>query len=212
MQAFTMLTGVAAPLLRDNIDTDVIIRMDRLHGQPREHLARYALEAIRIRSDGMPDPASPLNADALRDAPILLAGANFGCGSSREGAVWALRARGIRCVIAESFGDIFFSNCFQNGVLPIRLAARDVQRLADASAGAAPLTVDLARRTITATSGNNGNDAGKVIEIAFAVDALQRECLLQGLDAIDSTLTRSAAIDAWQAADRLAHPWVWEGA
>src|SRR5215475_4217104 len=115
MQPFSKVVGPAAYLPRDNVDTDVIIRIERLTNVEREQLGGYAFEALRFSRDGTEDPDFVLNRPAFRTAPILIAGTNFGCGSSREGAVWALMARGVRCVIAESFGEIFYNNCFQNG-------------------------------------------------------------------------------------------------
>ena len=127
MQAFTRITGPAAPLMAANLDTDVIIRIERLTSGA--DLARYALEALRYRPDGCPDPDCVLNEPQFCNAPILLAGRNFGCGSSREGAVTALMAMGVHCVIAPSFGDIFFGNCFQNGLLPVILPEEQVAKL-----------------------------------------------------------------------------------
>ncbi|WP_208511213.1 3-isopropylmalate dehydratase small subunit, partial [Variovorax paradoxus] len=135
MQPFTLLRGAAAPLSIDNVDTDLIVRIERLTSLARGELGPWAFEALRFRADGSEDPDFVLNQPRWREAPILVAGRNFGCGSSREGAVWALLARGIRCVIAESFGDIFHANCFQNGVLPIRLAPSELAR-AHAACGA----------------------------------------------------------------------------
>jgi 3-isopropylmalate/(R)-2-methylmalate dehydratase small subunit len=121
MQPFRTVTGIAAPLLRANIDTDMIIPVQRLVGASRDGLGPYGFERFRYLADGSDNPEFPLNRDAFRNAPILLAGENFGCGSSREGAVWTLMGMGLRCVIAPSFGDIFHNNCFQNGLLPVRL-------------------------------------------------------------------------------------------
>ena len=153
IRPFTVVSGAAPYLPRANIDTDVIIRIERLTSLPKEQLGPYAMEALRYRADGSDDPDFILNRLTFRGAPILLAGDNFGCGSSREGAVWALQGIGVRCVVAPSFGDIFYSNCFQNGVLPIRLPAPEVEALAAACADGAPLTVDLERRMLIAPSG-----------------------------------------------------------
>lgn len=198
MQPFTTVTGPAVPLMMANVDTDVIIRIERLTGE--EALGPYAFEALRYRPDGGLNPDCVLNEPRFQSAPILLARRNFGCGSSREGAVTALMAMGFRCVIAPSFGDIFVSNCFQNGLLPVPLAEAEVERLAALSA-AGDVTVDL-ERCVIAVSGHG--DA-----IAFAVDPLRRESLLQGLDDIGMTLMREDNIAAWQAADRVNRPWVW---
>lgn len=200
MTPFTTVTGAAAPLMRDNVDTDVIIRIERLTNLQRDQLGPYALEALRFRADGSEDPAFILNQPAFRGAPILLAGNNFGCGSSREGAVWALMGLGMRCVIAPSFGDIFFGNCFQNGMLPIALPMPVVQKLAAAAADGAPFTVDLQQCVVRGPDGS---------VTSFSVDALRREGLLNGLDDIGLTLQSDPAIRAWQRDDRLRRPWAW---
>ena len=200
MQPFTVVTGAAAHLPRANVDTDVIIRIERLTALPKEQLGAYAFEALRYHEDGSDDPDFVFNQPAFRGAPFLLAGDNFGCGSSREGAVTALQGLGLRCVIAPSFGDIFFSNCFQNGVLPIRLPAAEVDALAAACAHGEPLRVDLERQTIRTAAG---------AETAFTIDPMRREGLLHGLDDISLTLKDDALIDAWQQADRSLRPWAW---
>ncbi|HTO69096.1 MAG TPA: 3-isopropylmalate dehydratase small subunit [Myxococcota bacterium] len=197
MQPFTHVTGAAAPLLLPNVDTDVIIRMDSLLGGG--DLARFALAALRFLPDGAPNPSCVLNEPRFAAAPILLAGPNFGCGSSREVAVTALQALGIRCVIAPSFGDIFHANCFRNGMLPIELPLRAVERLAG-EARAGDFTVDLEAKRVLTPSG---------VAVPFEVDGLQREALLEGLDEIGLTLKYAAEIAAWQSADREARPWVW---
>jgi 3-isopropylmalate/(R)-2-methylmalate dehydratase small subunit len=199
MQAFTTLQGPAAALLQPNIDTDVIIRIERLASE-RAALGAYALEALRFRADGSEDPDFVLNRPPFRDAPILLTGPNFGCGSSREGAVWALLARGIRCLIGESFGDIFFANCFQNGVLALRQPKETVAHIAMLAAGGAPLTVDLTSLSLVLPTGE---------KISFEVDPMRREALLEGLDEIGQTLKRGDVIAAWQQYDRQARPWIW---
>jgi len=201
MQAFTTLTGPAAPLLQANIDTDVIIRIERLTSGARDQLGRYAFEALRYHPDGTENPDFVFNQAKYRGAPILIAGANFGCGSSREGAVQALRAMGVTCVIADSFGDIFYGNCFQNGVLPIRLPAAEIAALAaESQVSAAPVTVDLAQCLVITPLGR---------QILFTLDTLRRTALLEGLDDIGLTLKQHAEIAAWQATDRAARPWVW---
>jgi 3-isopropylmalate/(R)-2-methylmalate dehydratase small subunit len=197
---FTEVIGPAAPLLRENVDTDVIIRIERLTALDRDQLGPYALEALRFQADGSEDPAFILNQPAFRTAPILLAGSNFGCGSSREAAVWALLARGIRCVIAPSFGDIFFSNCFQNGLLPVRLPQARIDLLAAAARTGVPLKVDLRQGMITGPGGE---------AVPFTVDPLRREGLLLGLDDIESTLRNDEGIRAWQRKDRGERPWAW---
>ena len=200
MQPFTVVSGSAAPFLRANVDTDVIIRIERLTSLSKDQLGPFALEAVRFRADGSEDPDCVFNQPTFRGAPFVLAGPNFGCGSSREGAVWALQGLGVRSVIAPSYGDIFYSNCFQNGVLPIRLPREEVEALAAQCDGGATMTVDLQARTITAPDGTTR---------PFEVDAMRREALLHGLDDIGLTLKDDAAIRAWQAADRQQRPWVW---
>lgn len=200
MQAFTRVTGPAAPLMLANVDTDVIVRIERLTSLPRQALGPYALEALRYRPDGSDDTDFILNQAPFRGAPVLLADVNFGCGSSREGAVWALQAIGVRCVIAPSFGDIFYNNCFQNGVLPIRLPTAEVRRFADLARTGGTFTVDLAAQRVEAPDGST---------CAFEIEALRRESLLEGLDDIGLTLKHTQAIDAWERADAAAHPWNW---
>ena len=164
MQPFETVTGRAVHLPQANLDTDVIIRIERLtSGQP---LGNYAFEALRYRPDGSENPDFPFHQPGCQGAPILIAGPNFGCGSSREGAVTALLAMGLRCVIADSFGDIFYGNCFQNGLLPIRLPAAEITALV---AESGDVTVDLHAGTITTPSGRI---------IPFTLDALRRTALL----------------------------------
>lgn len=203
MEPFTAVTGRAAPLLRPNIDTDVIIRVERLVGTTRESMGAHAFEIWRFRPDGTEDPDFPLNRPEYRGAPILLAGPNFGCGSSREGAVWALAGMGVRVVIAPSFSDIFRNNAFQNGLLPVTLDAAAVEAIAgqvEAAPGNARLTVDLEREVVIAPNG---------AEHRFTIDPARREALLAGLDDIGLTLRATEAIAAWQSSDRAARPWVW---
>jgi 3-isopropylmalate/(R)-2-methylmalate dehydratase small subunit len=202
MKIFTSVTGPAAPLMLANIDTDIIIRIERLtKSRDSDELARYAMEALRYLPDGNDDPAFICNQPAFRNAPILIAGANFGCGSSREGAVWALMGMGFRCVIAPSFGDIFYSNCFQNGMLALALPEAEIETLAAEAAGGANFTVDLQRKILL-------HPDGRATE--FAIDAQRRETLLAGMDEIDLTLLEEAGIREWQERDRTARPWVWE--
>jgi 3-isopropylmalate/(R)-2-methylmalate dehydratase small subunit len=201
MQPFATVSGPAIPLMLPNVDTDVIIRIDRLTAAQPGGLGPYAFEALRYRPGGEPDPDCVLNAPAFKDAPILLAGPNFGCGSSREPAVRALMAMGVRCVIAESFGDIFYANSFQNGLLPVRLAADEVKALAAECAGGGAAAIDLGRQQVIAPSGR---------VFAFDIDPLRRSALLEGLDDIGLTLKSAAAVEAWQARDRQARPWVWK--
>ncbi len=202
MEKVTVVKGVAVPLMSQNVDTDVIIPMDKMLMGDRDQLGRFAFHAWRRRADGTDDPDFVLNQDPYRDAKILLAGANFGCGSSREPAVWAIHGLGIRCVIGPSFGAIFFNNCFANALLPVVLPADRVAAFAEratANPGAA-FTVDLPRCRVTTPDGD---------EVAFAVDRRRREALLQGLDEITLTLRREPEIAAFQAADRRRRPWVY---
>jgi len=192
--------GAAPWLPQANVDTDVIIRIERLTSLPRGELGPYGLESLRYHEDGSEDPGFVLNQPMFRGAPFLLTGENFGCGSSREGAVWALQEMGVRCVIAPSFGDIFFSNCFQNGILPICLPARAVESVARACAGGAPLGVDLAQQLLLPPDRE---------ALPFTVDPLRREALLNGLDDIGLTLKDDALVRAWQERDRKARPWAW---
>ncbi len=202
MEKFTRITGIAAPLMRPNIDTDVIIPIDDCVSVPRAEQGRCAFRAWRYRADGSENPDFVLNRAPFRDAVILIAGINFGCGSSREPAVWALMGLGIRAIIAPSFGDIFYNNCFQNGVLPIMLPEDSVRAIATEIEAApdAPMTVDLENRVII-------NERG--LRIPFSIDEARRTALLEGLDEIGMTLKRDAKISAWQNADRARRPWIY---
>jgi 3-isopropylmalate/(R)-2-methylmalate dehydratase small subunit len=201
MQPLTIITGTAAVLPLANIDTDVIIRIERLTQGDQTTLGKYAFEALRYRADGTENPDFPLNRAGWRAAPILLVGPNFGCGSSREGAVVALAQNGIRVIVAHSFGDIFYSNCFQNGMLPIRLPEPEVLRLmALSEEGGAPFTVDLIRQVVIDSAGEDH---------PFDIDPLRREGLLAGLDDVGLSLRDGDLITAWQASDRSRRPWIW---
>ena len=208
MDKFEVLRAVAAPFPFANVDTDRIIRVERCARTPRAELGQFAFELERFAPGGRENPDFVLHRAPFRGAGILVADDNFGCGSSREMAVWAIAGLGIRCVIAPSFGEIFFGNCFQNGVLPIRLPQATVtdllQRLAHAPASApqaATLTVDLRQQQIATPWGK---------PIRFEVEPLRREALLDGLDAIGVTLKRADAIDAFQRRQRGTRPWVWQ--
>ncbi len=201
MTPLTTVSGPAAPLMAENVNTDVIIRIERLTLVARDALGPYAFEAWRTRPDGAPDPDFVLNQPAWANAPILLAGANFGCGSSREGAVWALNCLGVRVVIAPSFGAIFANNCYQNGTLPVVLPAETVETfaaIARAQPGA-PFTVDLEGRVVVPPNG---------APVPFEIDELRRQSLLTGLDDIGRTTQRLDEIAAFQAADSIVRPWV----
>ncbi len=204
MQKFIRVTGIAAPFMMANIDTDVIIPAKRLVGYEREQLGAFAFEAYRFRPDGSENPGFVLNQSRYRDAQILVTGKNFGCGSSRESAVWALAAYGFRCVIAPGFGDIFANNAFQNGLLLIRLPLAEVDRLSAAleDAPSPLLTADLENQTVTMPSGET---------LAFEIDAERRTALLEGHDEIGMTLMRDAEIRAYQERDRAVRPWIYQG-
>jgi 3-isopropylmalate/(R)-2-methylmalate dehydratase small subunit len=207
MKKVAAISGVAAPLPLDNVDTDVIIRIEKLAQCPREELGRWGFAPLRFAPDGAENPDFVLNQPAWRGAPILVAGRNFGCGSSREHAVWALQGMGIDCVIAPSFGDIFRSNCYQNGLLPVQLAAGDAEQLlgyleeAHRRGEARRITVDLESRSIRWPGGP---------DFAFPIEARRRTALREGLDEIGLTQMHQAQIDAWQAKDRVDRPWIWQ--
>jgi 3-isopropylmalate/(R)-2-methylmalate dehydratase small subunit len=202
-KAFTKLSAIAAPIMRSNIDTDVIIRIERLVGTSiRGTLGKWAFGSLRYLPDGSENPEFILNREPYRQAEVLITGPNFGCGSSREGAVWSLQEWGIRAVIGSGFGDIFFANCFQNGILPIMVDKEIVDRLAmevEQSQGAGRVAIDLEEQTITSPS-------GKVHR--FEIDPRRRAGLLKGLDEIELTLQRDAEIRAFQVADRKDRPWI----
>jgi 3-isopropylmalate/(R)-2-methylmalate dehydratase small subunit len=200
---FDKLTATAAPIMRANIDTDVIIRIERLVGNGiRGTLAKWAFGSLRYLPDGSENPDFILNREPYREAEILVTGPNFGCGSSREGAVWSLQERGIRAIIGSGFGDIFFANCFQNGILPVIVDKAVVDSLAadiEATQGAGKVSIDLEAQTIVSPSGARH---------AFEIDPRRREGLLKGLDEVALTLQRDDEIHAFQAADRAARPWI----
>ena len=202
MQPFTTLTGIAAPLPIPNVDTDKIIPARFLKTIKRSGLGNNLFDAMRFRADGSENPDFILNQEPYRKAEILVAGPNFGCGSSREHAPWALLDFGIRCVIAPDFADIFHNNCFKNGVLPVRLPREVCERLMeDARLGAnARVTVDLERQVVVRPNGE---------EIPFQVDPLRRHLLLNGLDDIGQTLQHAPAIDAFEARQKAAQPWLY---
>ncbi len=201
MQAFTDLTGVAAPLPMANVDTDKIIPARFLKSINRTGFGKNLFHNLRFREDGSENPDFVLNQPSYRNAEILIAFENFGCGSSREHAPWALLDFGIRCVIAPDFADIFHNNCFKNGILPVRLPREVCEKLMDdARLGAnARLTVDLERQVVVRPNGE---------EIPFEVDPLRKHLLLNGLDDIGQTLQHAAAIDSFEAKRRAAQPWL----
>ena len=200
MEKFEKLTGVAAPLPVVNVDTDMIIPKDYLKTIKRTGLGKGLFAEARYREDGSENPDFVLNKPAYRDAKIIVAGDNFGCGSSREHAPWALLDFGIRCVISTSFADIFYNNCFKNGILPIKVSPENLEKLLDdASRGSnAILTVDLENMEIT------GPDGGS---IKFDLDAFKRHCMLNGLDDIGLTMEKGKEIDQFEKANAASHPW-----
>jgi 3-isopropylmalate/(R)-2-methylmalate dehydratase small subunit len=202
MEKFTTLTGVAAPMPLVNIDTDMIIPKQFLKTIKRTGLGVNLFDEMRYDRDGNEIEDFVLNQPAYREAEILVAGDNFGCGSSREHAPWALLDFGIRCVISTSFADIFYNNCFKNGILPVVLAPEQVEVLMkDAEKGSnARITVDLDAQTVTSSDGD---------VFSFEVDAFKKHCLLNGLDDIGLTLENaSSAIDAFERKSAQARPWV----
>jgi 3-isopropylmalate/(R)-2-methylmalate dehydratase small subunit len=200
MDKFTTLTGVAAPMPIVNVDTDMIIPKDYLKTIKRTGLGKGLFAEMRFNEDGSENPDFVLNKPAYRKAQILVAGDNFGCGSSREHAPWALLDFGIRCVISTSFADIFYNNCFKNGILPIKVSQQELDRLMDdASRGSnATLTVDLEAMEI------RGPDGGA---IAFELDEFRRHCLLNGLDDIGLTMEKAATIDVYETNAAENRPW-----
>ncbi len=190
MTPFNTLTSIVAPIMRDNVDTDTIIPSREMTSTGRTGLADGLFAPWRYGKGRVPDPGFVLNIPAFAHAQILASGTNFGCGSSREHAVWALAEWGIRAIVAESFAPIFANNCIRNGVLPIVLDQEAIARLA-----AREVTIDLPPQTIDGQH--------------FAIDAEAKSMLIEGLDAIDLTLKQAPAIAAWTARDRSARPWVY---
>jgi 3-isopropylmalate/(R)-2-methylmalate dehydratase small subunit len=201
MDKFTVLTGVAAPLPMINVDTDMIIPKQHLKTIKRTGLGSALFEEMRFAPDGTEKPDFVLNKQAYRKAQILVAGDNFGCGSSREHAPWALLDFGIRCIVSTSFADIFYNNCFKNGILPIRVSKEDLAKLMDdAQRGSnATLTVDLETQEI------KGPDGGIV---KFDIDEFRKHCLLNGLDDIGLTMQKAEHIDTYENKMRQSQPWL----
>ncbi|MCB1415396.1 MAG: 3-isopropylmalate dehydratase small subunit [Nitratireductor sp.] len=201
MQKFTRLTSVAAPLPIINIDTDMIIPKDYLKTIKRTGLGKGLFAEMRFNEDGSENPDFVLNQPAYSKAEILVAGDNFGCGSSREHAPWALLDFGVKCVISTSFADIFYNNCFKNGILPVKVSEEELEKLMDdAKRGAnATLTVDLEAQTIS------GPDGGT---IHFDIDPDRKHRLLNGIDDIGETLEKASSIDAFEARMKEQRPWV----
>ncbi|MEL6241524.1 MAG: 3-isopropylmalate dehydratase small subunit [Pseudomonadota bacterium] len=201
MDKFTNLTGIAAPMPLVNIDTDMIIPKQFLKTIKRSGLGVNLFDEMRYDDDGNEIPDFVLNQPQYRDAEILVAGDNFGCGSSREHAPWAIKDFGIRCVIAPSFADIFHNNCFKNGILPIALPQEQVDVLMkDAEKGSnARIVVDLEAQTVTTSDGET---------FTFEVDPFKKHCLLEGLDDIGLTMEKASSIDSFETKVASERPWV----
>ena len=201
MQKFDRLTGIAAPLNILNIDTDMIIPKQFLKTIKRSGLGANLFDEMRFTKDGREIPGFVLNREPYRGAEIIVAGDNFGCGSSREHAPWALLDFGIRCVISTSFADIFYNNCFKNGILPIAVSADDRDALlADASDVENPeLSIDLEAQVIRRPNGG---------KISFEIDPFRKKCLLEGLDDIGLTMEKGSAIDSFEKSRGTQQPWL----
>ena len=200
MDKFTVLESVAAPMRIINVDTDMIIPKQYLKTLKRTGLAKGLFSELRYLDNGSENPEFVLNKPAYRKAKIVVADNNFGCGSSREHAPWALMDYGIRCVISTQFGDIFYNNCFKNGVLPIKVSPEDLEKLFDdAERGAnATLSIDLEKQEI------RGPDGGVV---KFDIDPHRKHCMLNGLDDIGQTKQKQAKIDGFEEKSKAARPW-----
>ena len=201
MDKFTKITGIAAPMPLVNIDTDMIIPKQFLKTIQRSGLGKNLFDEMRYTQDGAEIPDFVLNREPYRKAEIIVAGDNFGCGSSREHAPWALLDFGIRCVISTSFADIFFNNCFKNGILPIVLPQEAVDVLMEDAkkGGNARITVDLEAQTVSSSDG---------VTFAFEVDPFRKHCLLNGLDDVGLTLEKASSIDSFESRAKVLRPWV----
>jgi 3-isopropylmalate/(R)-2-methylmalate dehydratase small subunit len=201
MKPFTTLTSIAAPLRMMNIDTDVIIPKQFLKTIARTGLGKSAFFDLRYHDDGSIKADFVLNKPDYAGAEILITGSNFGCGSSREHAPWAILDMGFRCVIASSFADIFYNNCFKNGILPVILPQDDIDQLMASAENEpdAPLEIDLDKQTVT---------RGNQFSFTFEIDSFRKHCLINGLDDIGITLEKAAAIDSFEAVDKEKRSWV----
>jgi len=201
MEKFNSLTGVAAPLPLINTDTDMIIPKQFLKTIKRTGLGVNLFSEMRYKDDGSEKPDFILNQKAYRDTQVLVAGENFGCGSSREHAPWAINDFGIKCIIASSFADIFYNNCFKNGILPIVLPPEEVDVLMkDAEKGSnARISIDLETQTVTSSEG---------VAFKFKVDSFRKHCLMNGLDDIDLTLEKQTSIQNFEQQAAVSRPWV----
>ena len=203
MEPFTTLTGIVAPLDRVNVDTDQIIPKQYLKTIQRTGLREGLFADWRMQSDGTPNPEFFMNQLRYHQATILLTRDNFGCGSSREHAPWALLDYGIRSILAPSFADIFYNNCFQNGILPVKLTPEEIQQLfaAVTEKGTIEITIDLPNQTVAGLSG---------LLFHFSIDPFRKNCLLRGLDAIGLTLQRESAITDYEQRRKLHTPWLFQ--
>ena len=201
-EPFASVMGAAASIPAPNIDTDVIIRVEHLT-KPRSDVGPFAFEALRFLANGEANSEFSLNQPRFLGAPTLITGPNFGCGSSRESAVWAIAGLGIRCIIGTTFGDIFYANCAQNGVLVVILGPNDIADLMALSIDGDPVTVDLASQYVETVNGQRW---------AFSILPAAKQSLLLGLDDIELALEDHALISQWQDCDRLSRPWVWNAA
>jgi len=203
MEPFVKHTGVAALMKRKNVDTDQIIPKQFLTKVEKTGFGQHLFQDWRFREDGQPNPDFELNDRAFKNASILVAGDNFGCGSSREHAPWALLDYGFRAIISTSFADIFFNNCFKNGILLIKVTPDDLNRLMteiENNKGTS-FTIDLAAQTVTTPGGLN---------LTFEIDKFRKESLLQGLDEISWSLKHASEIDAFETQQKKAQPWLWQ--
>jgi len=196
LNKFTTFTAVAAPFPQKNVDTDFIIRMERCTGTPKSEIGKYAFEMARFLADGSDNPEFVLNQPRYRGAQVLVCGEFFGTGSSREMAVWALAGMGFRVLIAPSYGQIFYGNCFQNGLLPLVLPSPEVEALMEVAAAGVPFTIDLEKQLVSG-------------EIAFDISPRRKKMLLEGLDELGLTLALEPKIAAFEAADRARRPWIY---
>ncbi len=203
MQKFDKLTGIAAPLKVANVDTDMIIPKQFLKTIKRTGLGKHLFEEARYKDDGAERPDFVLNKEPYRKASILVAGENFGCGSSREHAPWALLDFGIRCVISTSFADIFYNNCFKNGILPVKLPREAVDYLMHDAEEGLDITIDLNKQQVF---GSNG----KVFD--FEIDAFRKHCLLSGLDDVGLTMEKAGEIDGFEKSQSAQQPWLYSAA
>jgi len=197
MEKFTTLKAIAAPIPLKNVDTDYIIRIERCTGTPRSEIGQYAFEMARFLPGGAENPEFVLNRPKFRGAKILVCGEFFGTGSSREMAVWALAGYGIRALIAPSYGQIFYGNCFQNGLLPIVLSSSQVDELMREAESGKNFEIDLGKQTINGT-------------VPFEVSPRRKKMLLEGVDELGLTLAMEPKIAAFQAADRARRPWIYQ--